>query len=110
MSLNVPSFLRRDGIDTKKPFSPSITLRSRTIKIFSKTMVAYAFNLPPSLAGYTFISVIFMVVAFITNHHTHLTVKLLYEHRNCLSIKFSQSHEALLIAQMDCSLFLRALQ
>lgn len=51
MSLKEPSFLRREGIDTNKPFSPSITLRSRTMNALSNTMVAYAFNRVPSFAG-----------------------------------------------------------
>src|SRR3990167_10749934 len=60
ISLKVPSFLRRDGIDTKRPLSPSIILRSRIIKALSKTKVAYALRRPPLSTGNTLTSVIFI--------------------------------------------------
>ena len=42
----------RDGMDTKNPLSPSITFKSRMMKLLSNTIVAYALSLLPfSLAG-----------------------------------------------------------
>ena len=60
MSLKVPSFLRREGIDTNRPLSPSMIFKSRIIKLSSNTKVAYAFRRPPLSTGNTLTSVIFI--------------------------------------------------
>jgi len=65
-SLKEPSFFLRDGIETKRPFELSIILRSRIIKQLSITIVAYALSLP-SFAGYTFTSVISIILSPIDN-------------------------------------------